>query len=120
MRYVALLAAISLVAFGAGCAGNRSIPPAAFQSAAESARDAAVPEIELDANSKGPDVSRDVYGASLDTWYDFRQSFVNPSLRSTGIALVRFPGGSESDAYHWENGRLTVAGRTKAKPKNVS
>jgi len=104
MRHFAILVAILLIAFGAGCGGNRSIPAAVpFQTAAESSHDA-VPEIELDANSKGPDVSRDVYGASLDTWYDFRQSFVNPSLRSTGIALIRFPGGSESDAYHWESG----------------
>lgn len=64
----------------------------------------AAPMIILDARSHGPAVSADVYGASLDTWYDFLQSFVNPSLRKTAIKLVRFPGGSESDAYHWENG----------------
>jgi hypothetical protein len=23
-------------------------------------------------------------------------------------------------AYHWENGRLTVAGRTKARPKDAT
>jgi hypothetical protein len=62
------------------------------------------PAITLDARSSGPTVSADVYGASLDTWYDFVQPFVDPSLAQTGIALVRFPGGSESDLYHWEDG----------------
>jgi hypothetical protein len=104
MRCSAFAAGISLVAFVAACGGNRSIPTAPpVQTTAVSARNA-VPVIGLDANSAGPDVSGDVYGASLDTWYDFRQSFVNPSLRSADIALIRFPGGSESDVYHWEEG----------------
>lgn len=82
------------------CTTARTIPsaPSIVQSSAD------VPTIALDAGSSGPAVSADVYGASLDTWYDFRQSFVNSSLRKSGIDLVRFPGGSESDAYHWENG----------------
>ncbi|HEV3091069.1 MAG TPA: hypothetical protein VGX91_06430 [Candidatus Cybelea sp.] len=62
------------------------------------------PVIVLDARSSGPTVARDLYGASLDTWFAFWQGFVNPSLRKADIGLVRFPGGSESDAYHWENG----------------
>lgn len=58
----------------------------------------------VNARSSGPAVAPDIYGASIVTWYDFRQSFVNPSLRKSAIKLVRFPGGSESDAYHWEDG----------------
>jgi hypothetical protein len=87
-----------------GCGGNRTIPPAAQIETTPLAANAATPVIVLDARSRGPAVSSDLYGASLDTWYDFRQSFVNPSLLKTGIHLVRFPGGSESDVYHWENG----------------
>ncbi len=60
--------------------------------------------IVLDAGSTGPTVAADAYGGSLVTWYDFRKDFVNPSLREAGIGLVRWPGGSESDTYHWENG----------------
>ncbi|MBV8490290.1 MAG: hypothetical protein JO199_07155 [Candidatus Eremiobacteraeota bacterium] len=52
----------------------------------------------------GPAVSADVYGVNFGTWYDFTQSWVNPSLHAAGVHLVRFPGGSESDGYHWENG----------------
>lgn len=90
----------------AGCGGTRTVPTTAPLEASAFGRtpSASVPILRLDAKSSGPSVSADVYGASLDTWYDFLQHFVDPSLRKTGIHLVRFPGGSESDAYHWENG----------------
>jgi len=108
-----ILAAILLGWLSTGCGGNRSIPtvpPASLDSARDDSAarapqdDKNVATIELNAKSTGPVVSGDVYGASLDTWYDFLNSFVNPSLKATGIHLVRWPGGSESDAYHWENG----------------
>jgi hypothetical protein len=105
MRSFWTSSAVFLLLFAAGCAGSRTIPTTALaQTAPKAKSDAATPIIALDASSTGPAVSADLYGASLDTWYDFRQSFVNPSLRKTGVHLVRFPGGSESDAYHWENG----------------
>lgn len=106
-----ILASLSLVTLLAGCAENRSLPAAVpAANAPLAARDrTGTPIVALDANSKGPPVGADLYGASLDTWYDFRQHFVDPSLRSTGIHLLRFPGGSESDAYHWENGGALCA-----------
>ena len=82
-------------------AGLARIPGAPAQAVAPNAQ---TPVVELNAKSTGPAVGAGVYGASLDTWYNFRSTFVNPSLRKTGIKLVRFPGGSESDAYHWEHG----------------
>lgn len=106
MVYRRLAVSIMLVSFAAGCAGNRSMPTAPPEQPAplRVAASATVPTLTLDARSTGPVVSADVYGASLDTWYDFLYSFVNPSLTKAGIHLVRFPGGSESDAYHWERG----------------
>jgi len=98
MRHRPVLVLVLLVA--ASCTAARTIPAAPTVEAPS----AKLPIIELDAHSSGPAVAPDVYGASLDTWYNFRQPFVNPSLRKAGIKLVRFPGGSESDAYHWENG----------------
>jgi hypothetical protein len=86
------------------CTAGRTIPPATSPASLGAAASVQVPVIDLDARSSGPVVASGAYGASLDTWYDFRNSFVNPSLRKAGIKLVRFPGGSESDAYHWENG----------------
>jgi hypothetical protein len=99
MRY-RLPACILVLCFAASCSAARPLPPASFAASAA----AQTPVVELNAHSSGPAVAADIYGASLDTWYDFRQSFVNPSLHKAGIKLVRFPGGSESDAYHWEHG----------------
>jgi hypothetical protein len=97
------LAAVPASAGCAGGAGQAGIAPGVPQAAARAAAHAST-SIELDAASSGPVVSADAYGANIDTWFDFTQAFVNPSLRATGVHLVRFPGGSESDAYHWENG----------------
>jgi hypothetical protein len=58
----------------------------------------------LDAGSSGPVVSADTYGASIVSFYPFTHPFVNPTLVAAGIHLVRYPGGSQSDLYHWENG----------------
>jgi hypothetical protein len=91
----------TLAAAAVASCGPRSIPGAPSQVVAPNAQ---TPVVELNAKSTGPVVGAGIYGASLDTWYNFRNAFVNPSLRKTGIKLVRFPGGSESDAYHWEHG----------------
>lgn len=90
-----------------GCAGIRSVPPSQSTALDRATRLRAA--VIIDARSTGPAVSDDVYGGSLDTWYDFVRGFVNPSLQKTRIHLIRFPGGSESDAYHWENGGTVCA-----------
>jgi hypothetical protein len=100
MQYRLGLGGVLILIIATSCTAARTIPPAPLEAAVSEQ----APIIELDARSSGPAVAPDAYGASIVTWYDFRQSFVNPSLRKTGIELVRFPGGSESDAYHWENG----------------
>ncbi len=46
-------------------------------------------------------------------------AFVNPSLQKTKIHLVRFPGGSESDAYHWENGGTVCANQGYITPSST-
>jgi hypothetical protein len=105
MKYRRLFVIAGLVFFLAGCAAGRGIPPAAPSSVVIAPQgNSQAPLVVLEARSAGPAVSSDVYGANFDTWYDFLNRFVSPSLRKTGIHLVRFPGGSESDAYHWENG----------------
>jgi alpha-N-arabinofuranosidase len=105
MRYARTCLALALVV--CGCSGPHASMPAVDALAARFS--GSVPSIVLDGNSRGPAVSADVYGASLATWYEFYRPFVKPSLQSTGIRLVRFPGGSESDAYHWEKGGSVCA-----------
>ena len=105
MRFHSFVAVMLLSLAGVAC-GQRDATPVVPQAAPTflAAAGGSAPSIEIDAGSSGPIVSADAYGASLDTWYDFLQPFVNPSLRKAGIGLVRFPGGSESDVYHWERG----------------
>ncbi|HZY99873.1 MAG TPA: hypothetical protein VFE36_09900 [Candidatus Baltobacteraceae bacterium] len=98
MRYIAAFLALTLAA----CAGHsETLPPAAPSSGVAPA---ATSSIVFDTRSRGPSVATDVYGAELATWYDITQSWVAPSMKKAGLKLVRFPGGSESDAYHWANG----------------
>jgi hypothetical protein len=100
MRLRSAASGVLISIFAASCTGTRPIPTAAVAPAVRMQ----VASIVLDARSSGPAVAADAYGASIVTWYDFGRSFVNPSLRKAGIKLVRFPGGSESDTYHWERG----------------
>ncbi|GAC1355463.1 MAG: hypothetical protein NVSMB31_15890 [Vulcanimicrobiaceae bacterium] len=58
----------------------------------------------MDASAAGPAISRDVMGAALATWSDITLPQVAASLNQIGVGLVRWPGGSESDTYHWKNG----------------
>jgi hypothetical protein len=88
----------------AGCSGAGAARPALPPAESSATTNAANVAIDLDASSTGPAVSGDAFGGSLDTWYDFTQPFVNSSLREANMHLIRFPGGSESDLYHWEKG----------------
>lgn len=93
--------AAAALALSACSAAPAPLTPSATENAVPAASSAT---IVVDAKSSGAIVSANMYGANVPTWYDFTQSWVNPSLQQTGIHLVRFPGGSESDAYHWQNG----------------
>lgn len=107
MRYRFIVLCGLLTVIAPGCGSNHSIPTATSRYTASAPRtmtNSQTPIITLDAESSGPTVAPDAYGASIATWYDFLRPFVNPSLHKTGIKLVRFPGGSESDVYHWEHG----------------
>lgn len=103
---------LSFATLLAGCGGTHSMPSAVSAGSVSLARrdQTTTPIVALDARSKGPLVGNDLYGVSLGTWYAFRRRFVAPSLRAVGIHLLRFPGGSESDAYHWKNGGSLCAG----------
>ncbi|HEY6325273.1 MAG TPA: hypothetical protein VIW73_01980 [Candidatus Cybelea sp.] len=121
MQRRSIFGAALILAAATACGGNRGVPITPSQALPAFRRPPAslTPVVELDARSKGPAVSPDLYGASLDTWYDFLRGFVNPSLHRSGVHLVRFPGGSESDAYHWEDGGSVCASQGYITPPST-
>jgi hypothetical protein len=96
---------------GAGAAGTGPNPPplAPPQSA----------QLTIDAASSVAPVSRDVLGASLATWSDVTQPQIASAIASTGVGLVRWPGGSESDSYHWQNGGSVCNGQGYVYPAST-
>jgi hypothetical protein len=63
------------------------------------------------ANASGSSIpiNNDVRGASMATWSDNTIPGIAQDFDNAGLHLVRWPGGSESDTYHWENGGSVCA-----------
>jgi hypothetical protein len=53
--------------------------------------------------SLGPSVSKTLLGVNMAVWFDITQPRITSAMRTAGITAVRWPGGSDSDDYHWKN-----------------
>jgi hypothetical protein len=71
---------------------------------------AAAGPIVVDASASGATISKDVLGANMAFWYDITQSGLAPEFTHAGMHLVRWPGGSASDTYHWQTHTLCNGG----------
>jgi hypothetical protein len=60
------------------------------------------PQILVDAAKIGAPISKDVLGANMAAWFDQTHPGVAAALQGSGLHLTRWPGGSLSDAYHWQ------------------
>jgi hypothetical protein len=58
----------------------------------------------------GPAVSRTLLGVNMAVWEDITTPGLSPSLTTAGITAVRWPGGSSSDVYHWQNNAMCNGG----------
>jgi hypothetical protein len=47
-----------------------------------------------------------ILGANMATWYDITKPGLAATFKETGMKSLRFPGGSESDNYHWKTQSL--------------
>src|ERR1700735_3289676 len=54
----------------------------------------------------GATVSGLVMGANMATWYDVTQSNLTQAFKKAGMTATRWPGGSESDNFHWKTNSL--------------
>ena len=64
---------------------------------------ATVSTVTVDLTSIGPAVGNKLLGVNMAVWYDLvgNQSGILNAFQSAGITQVRWPGGSDSDLYHW-------------------
>jgi hypothetical protein len=74
-------------------------------------------DVYADASQPGAVMDRDQLGANLALYFDESSS---PSLRAlfeqAGIGLVRWPGGSLGDTYHWRENEYFVPHGTNCNP----
>ena len=65
----------------------------------------AATSVTLDLTSSGPAVTNKLLGMNMAVWYDVvsNQTGIVDAFKAAGITQVRWPGGSDSDLYHWTN-----------------
>jgi hypothetical protein len=55
-----------------------------------------------------------ILGANMALWFDITQPGIATSLKTAGFTATRWPGGSDSDAYHWATNTLCAGGYANA------
>lgn len=81
--------------------------------------DAKIYKCRIDTSIIKSEVNRGIFGTNLE-WFNNANGIWNPSenavdpafielARDQGLSLVRFPGGTFSDFYHWEDGTGSLA-----------
>ena len=71
--------------------------------------------VSVNQKSTGPEVTDQLLGMNMASWFDPTNPFVVPAFQKAGIKAIRWPGGSWSDIYHW-NGNFTCASSTGEPP----
>jgi hypothetical protein len=99
---------IVVLACVTGCRGySGSVPAgAALQGGASGNVARATASIVVHPSQVGATVSRLVMGANMATWYDVTQSNLAQAFKKAGMTATRWPGGSESDNFHWKTNSL--------------
>jgi hypothetical protein len=68
---------------------------------------AATTSVSVDLSSTGPAVTDQILGMNLAAWFDDASSTNAPMIQTAfadaGVKAIRWPGGSWSDAYNWED-----------------
>src|SRR6185437_1905991 len=89
----------------AGCARSGSLPDRPALPPAMPASHAAS-LLTVQPSKPGAAVSAAVLGANMATWYDVTQPGLTPAFQTAGLQSTRWPGGSESDNFHWKTDSL--------------
>jgi hypothetical protein len=69
---------------------------------------ATVSSVSVDAPGSGAAVTNKLLGMNMAIWYDLvaNQTAIVNSFQAAGITQVRWPGGSDSDLYHWSTNTM--------------
>jgi hypothetical protein len=67
--------------------------------------------VTVDLSSKGPAVTDQLMGMNMAAWYDIdtNKAAINAAFQAAGIKALRWPGGSQSDVYHWKTNSVCSA-----------
>ncbi len=69
----------------------------------------------MDAGVTLASISANELGTNLGTWYDVQASNLPAEVAAVSPRLIRWPGGSKSDNYHWQNHtECTARGQSNA------
>jgi hypothetical protein len=71
----------------------------------------------VESANKVATVSNLILGANMAGWVDITESGLAPALSGSGFTATRWPGGSESDQYHWQTNTSCNGGYTNANSK---
>jgi hypothetical protein len=76
----------------------------------------------MSASCSGPPISNLLLGMNLAVWYDdiANANAIVSASKNTGIAALRWPGGSTSDDYHWNGANANPAAGTAPAPSTCN
>jgi len=58
--------------------------------------------VTVDTSAPGAPISADALGVNLGVWFDFTQPGATAAIGQARARLLRWPGGSFADLYHWQ------------------
>ena len=87
---------------GGGGGGGASTSSGSPSGSSSGSGSPSVAQISVNTTGAGAPIVADQIGANLAVWYDFTQAGSAAAVQSLGVKLVRWPGGSDSDVYHWQ------------------
>jgi hypothetical protein len=101
---ILVLALVALSGCRGGAATTLTPPQPSFAQplGASNAPPATSESIVVDPGKSGAKVSDLVLGANEATWNDITLPAIAPAFRMAGMRATRWPGGSESDNFHWQ------------------
>lgn len=114
---IVFCAIISLAITACGGSGGSTVPPvsgpppspmaSSMFSPMPSMMPSMMPEagtaVVVDTSQTLSTISKNVLGMNMAAWYDITQSGLASSMQTGGVSMVRWPGGSLADDYHWQN-----------------